>query len=664
MGRVLLYPYTSETTLGRKRIAKKLWDDLTDLATNNRVDHFLGTLVTIGNSEFQAYTVIDGQQRLTTVSILLKALHSYLGQKEIKADGEETLQERILNDFLIDKYSTDKSQKIRLKPNKQDRAYFERLFEQDDFRSDSNIVTNFRFFLDRVSEASLTSTEIFEAFRRLKIVLINLDRSQDDPQLIFESLNSTGVDLTAGDLIRNYILMDLEPEAQESMYKKYWIEIEQHTGDVAEFVRIYLIFKLRTTIKRADVYPYFKKFAGEAFNEEKESILQDLLRFAKIYTTFVQINPHTDREINRGLERLQKLEFTVCHPYLMDVFNDHEENRITAQTITQVLKTIESHAFRKVLVDNSTQGLNKMYVTLAREIKKEPSWQGHYVDVLNYILREKRVSQRVPTDEEFETALINKEIYRLQTKNKNFLLESLENHNTAYRVDADNLSVEHIMPQTLTKDWKERLGKNWEVMHQKYLHTLGNLTLTAKNTELSNHTFEQKQKVDFETSKMKLNQGLPDLSTWDENTILNRAKKLANEAKEIWIYPQSGYSRPIPEEQMFDLTTEDSFSNLKPSRLFLENDEEGQPIEHWRDMLLAVINLLYEFSPTEFNQVRRSSELKRYFDKEKPLSEPLEFRPDIFVEGRLSTNNVISLLRKLCKYVDYNPENIQFSIKD
>lgn len=639
---------------------QKLWDDLLDLNNNARNDHFLGTIVTVG-SGFQEYTVIDGQQRLTTVSILLIALHTFLKNKEENNDDENKLMEQLL-DFLINKYEEDK--RIRLKPNKQDKEHFESLFTNNTSNVNSNIINNYNFFLERISTETLNPRQIFNAFRKLKIVLIDLVRGQDDPQLIFESLNSTGVDLTAGDLIRNYILMDLEPIDQENMYKKYWVEIEKLTGNLAEYVRNYLIFKLKTWVKKDDVYSIFKKFSTDQFNKNKENILQDLLSFAGIYSWFVQIQKHPNTDINKQLARLNRLEFTVCHPYLFDIFNDVKSENIDEEVARNVLIIIESYAFRKILVDNTTQGLNKLFISLGKDIKKEELWKKQYLNILSFILLEKRASQRFPNNEEFENSLVNKEIYRLQAKNRNFLLESLENYKSAYHVNLEELTVEHIMPQTLTKEWKNKLGEKWQDIHKKYLHTLGNLSLTAKNQELSNHSFEDKQQIDFQISKLKLNFKLEGLEKWDDEKILERAKDLIKNAGNIWPYPKTTYSKPISEEQIFDLTSEDSFSGNKPSRLYLESDEKGLELKNWRDLLIKTCKFLYEFSPTQFNEIQNSPEFKWYFDTEKPLRHPLEFCTNEFVEGNISSNGVIAVLLKICKRLNYQPENIQFSIKN
>jgi len=662
-GKSFVIPVYQRDYAWTKINCQKLWNDLIDLDNNSRSDHFLGTLVTIG-SGFQEYTVIDGQQRLTTVSLLLKALHTYLNKKETKNEDENILIEQLL-DFLINKYSKEQNKRIRLKPNKQDKEIFENLFEEtNNFDINSNIINNYNFFLEKISSEILSPKQIFDSFRKLKVVLIDLVRGQDEPQLIFESLNSTGVDLTSGDLIRNYILMDLEPVNQEKLYNKYWIEIEKLSGNIAEFIRNYLIFKLRTWVKKADVYSVFKEFSLNNYKKDKEEILKDLLVFAEIYSWFVQIKKHPNVEINKRLSRLNNLEFTVCYPYLFDIFNDEKFKNLNEDKIKTILTIIESYAFRKILVDNTTQGLNKMFITLSKEIKKEESWKENYINILNYILLEKRVSQRFPNNEEFKNSLINKEVYRLQAKNKNFLLESLENHNSAYPIDVEGLTVEHIMPQTLTKEWKKKLGENWQEIHNKYLHTLGNLSLTAKNSELSNNSFEDKQQIDFQTSRLKLNIKLDNLSNWNEETILERAKTLIKNANDIWPYPKTNYSKPIPEEQIFDLDSEDSFSGSKPSRLYFEDNELGIELKTWRDLLLKTCNFLYQFSPTEFINIEKSDEFKWLFEIDKSLPNAIEFYEGHFIEVGLSANHIIRILKRISERMDYSTEKIQFSLKN
>lgn len=475
-------------------------------------------------------------------------------------------------------------------------------------------------------------------------------------------MNSTGVDLTAGDLIRNYILMDLPPAEQDKMYNNYWLKIENLVGNLAEFVRNYLIYKEKVSVKRGDVYTVFKKFASDKFENNKEAIVKDLLYFADIYGWLVQIKSHKNESINQKLIRLNKIEFTVCHPYLFDVFNDWQDGRLTGKEVEEILSIIESYAFRKMIVDNSTQGLNKMFITFSKEIKKEPSWESEYLEIFKFKILEKTASQRFPSDQEFENALIYKEIYRTQSKNKNFLLESLENYNSSYLVNIDELTIEHIMPQTLTKDWKESLGDNWQEIYKKYLHTLGNLSLTAKNRELSNNSLEEKQAIDYKESKLKLSFKLDRGSKWGEKEILDRAKRLAQDAMSIWKYPTTKYEKIKPDEQLFDLTSEDSFSGSKPLFLYIDN-EESVKLKTWKDLLINVCRYLYHFSPTQFKHIQQSQEFRWNFDPEKPLRRPAEFVKNNYVEGNISANGIITFLCKFCERMNYPPEKISFSVK-
>ncbi|WP_198288751.1 DUF262 domain-containing protein [Leptospira vanthielii] len=489
-----------------------------------------------------------------------------------------------------------------------------------------------------------------------------MDSKTDDPQLIFESLNSTGVGLTAGDLIRNYILMDLEPNTQDRFFNKYWIQIEKLTSNLPEFIRNYLIFKTQTSIKKDDVYSEFKVLAKNQFQNDKEDILKDLIYYAGIYSKITQIESHEKIDINENLRNLNKIEFSVCIPFLFDLFTDFDKKIITEETIIEVLKTVESYAFRKMLVDNSTQGLNKLFVTLSRELKKHPQWKEQYLELLNFTLLEKRGSQRFPTDSEFETALINKEIYKLQSKNRNYLLESLENFNCTYRVNLDDLTIEHILPQKLTDQWKKKLGKNWLEIHNKYLHTLGNLSLTGNNSKLSNLSFEDKQKIDLQTSKLKLNFKLDKQENWGETEILTRAKSLISDALKIWKFPKTTIKIEEPEETICDLSSEDQFSNTKPTSIIFGNNNPIQ-ITTWREILRYVCEFLYEYSPTEFNAIRQSTEFAYYFDEKKPMMAKLEFSKDLYVECQLSANMIFSFLSRLCKKIGYDPELIQITLK-
>ena len=644
---------------------KKLWEDIIDLQDSGKRSHFLGALVNIYNNQ-EEWMVIDGQQRLTTISLLLLALANYLKVTPHKTSSQADLQEDILNDYLINKRCTDKSQRIRLKPNTKDKSYFQSLFDNVGIKkNDSNIIQNYLFFYEQISNSDISADHIFQLFKKLEIVHIELEKDIDDPQLIFESLNSTGVDLTDGDLIRNYILMDLSQPDQEQLYNNYWIKIEQLSGNVANFIRVFLMYTLHKDItqsKRA-VYNEFKQYSKKEFYRDSSSILQHLLKYAQIYSYFVNNSQHPHKDINQALHRLHRLEFTVCHPFLMDVFDLFNQGVIGASDVQDIIQLIESYAFRKILVNNSTQGLNKFFLTLSKEIKKEPTWEKNYFDIMSFIIKNKSASLKFPSDQEFRETLIYKEVYKLTPKNRDFLFESLENYNCPYKINIQDLTIEHIMPQKLTPKWKQVLGDKYSEIHGKYLHTLGNLSLTAKNSSLSNKDFKSKQKIDFETSKLNLSFELKNIEEWNENSIVNRANVLAEEAVKIWKYPESSFTKDVEEDKFYDLNKEIDFRGTKPKTLVLGEDK--YKIKTWREVVKKICEILFNESPTEFKSIMTSAELSRYFSNQKDnskLRSPIEFTDLYFVEGHGSSNYIVAFCCKLCEKLDFNIENISIEI--
>ncbi len=644
---------------------KKLWDDLNEVFLDKRPNHFLGTLVTINNG-LGKYLVIDGQQRLTTITLFVLGLIHHLEKKEEKSEAEQQLQ-KVLKSFIIDDESLSLESRIKLKPNKTDNYYFQEVFQKNITKDpESNIIQNYQFFRNIFEENHLDFPKIFEGLQKLNIVSIDLVAGQDDPQLIFESLNSTGVDLTDGDLIRNYILMDLDPQIQEKLYLQYWVKIEHAVANVAEFVRNFLMFKLQknvTQTKRA-VYNEFKNYSEDKFEKDSQKILETLIEYANIYSYLVRMNNHPDNIIDQNLQRIYDLEFTVAHPFLFEVFDLHRQGILSSETVAKVVHLIESYAFRKILVYNSTQGLNKFFLTLGKEIKKlEPdNWQEKFFDIASFIIKSKGGSQKFPTDEEFVETLQSKEIYKLRSKNRDFLLKSLENYNSSYKVDISDLTIEHIMPQTLDSRWKESLGEDWQNIHTNYLHTLGNLTLTANNSKLSNNDFETKKEIDLHTSKLKLNYQLSDVDDWNEKTILNRSKKLAEEALEIWQYPETDFEQIIENGDVYVLDENLDLRNTKPKTIFI--NEEEIKIDHWWEVKKILSQKFQKESPTLFKEIMNNSEIARYFatQKENNLLSPFEFSKDYFVDIHGSTFDVFRFSIKLCELFNYDFSEISFEI--
>jgi uncharacterized protein with ParB-like and HNH nuclease domain len=662
-GKTFVIPVYQRDYAWKTENCQKLWQDLLDLENTQKTNHFLGTIVNIYDKQ-DARLIVDGQQRLTTVSLLLLALENYLKEKVKKNQEESILQDQLL-EFLINKYSLDRSKRIRLKPNKQDQDYFNQLFEDPkNTINDSNIVRNYNFFYEKLINLEIEPITLFSLFRKLEIVNIELERQFDDPQLIFESLNSTGVDLTDGDLIRNYILMDLEPIVQEKLYTDYWVKIEKLSLDTAEFIRNFLMFKLSknvTQTKRA-VYTEFKKYTQETFNKDAQKTLEELLEFAQIYSYFIRQNNHPNKDIDKSLDRLFKLEFRVAYPFLLDVFVLFKEGFLKEKIVYETINLIQNYAFRKIIVDNTTQGLNKLFLTLAKEIKKlEPeNWQSQYFEILKFILKSKTASQRFPTDEDFVDALCEKEIYKLRSKNRDFLLQGLENYNNAYSVVLEDLTVEHILPQNASK-WSKDLGHNWQDIRDKYVHTLGNLTLTAQNSKLSNKDFQSKQDIDFHTSKLKLSYKLGDQEIWNDQTILERSQKLANEAIQIWQYPVTKYQSSIEENEVYTLDEEVDFKYKKIKKIIIQDQE--LEVKNWWFAMENLCKYLYNQSPTEFKNIITNSEISRFFSKSPELlNGPMDLFDGWYIDCGRNTNSNVRLMAKLCDLLGFDKTDIQVEI--
>lgn len=664
-GRKFIIPVYQRDYSWVKSNCQKLWDDIMLLSNSNRKDHFLGTVVGIVDN-YSEYVIIDGQQRLTTSSLLLLAFHNFIKNLPSKTHDDISLENHLL-EFLIDKHSSDGSKRIRLKPNLRDEIHFNKLFDNpQNTKTDlsSNILINYHFFLNKISDLAISRREFFNNFMKLKIILIDLVRGNDDPQLIFESLNSTGVDLQSSDLIRNYILMDLPPEKQELFYKKYWLEIENYVDNGFDsFVQNYLTLKNQIFIKSDDIYENFKKITLTKFNNDKEKILEEMLYYAKFFSIISQISKHENEKVNNNFKKIYDLDFGAADSYFMELLADLDKGVLNIEIAINVIKLIECYIFRKIFVDNSSKSFNKFFATLSKDIKKHDNWQSQYFEILKYILINRSGSTKFPTDEDFENALIYNEIYK--SKNLFYLFENLENFNSPIQIKIDELEIEHIMPKTLSKDWQHKLGENYQEIHKKYLNTLGNLTLasSSQNKKLSNHSKEQKDKIDYQQSKLKLNYKLDENSNWNADSIVLRAKALARDAINIWQYPTTSFLENKIDDKIFDLSCEEDFSGLRPVLIDINDGKIAKEIKTWRDFLKEYCNYFYQNFPHEFDLISKKDEIRKYFEL-KNMRTPLEFSKNKFVEANLSANMIFDLCQKICEYLKLNPENIKFKLKN
>ena len=500
---------------------KQLYDDLIQVIKNNSKTHFFGSIVSVyepsgRNTEF---LIIDGQQRLTTMSLLFLALYNLLEEKIIISE-DESLKDQIYEDFLVDKYQPQEK-RMKLKPIKNDQKAFSKLFNsKDDYIKDSNLTINYSYFYERIQKQEITIDELFDAICRLEIINITLN-NEDNPQLIFESLNSTGLDLSEGDKIRNYILMGLPKQKQDEYYEKYWNCIEKCTKyDVSSFIRDYLSVKQLVIPSQKKVYINFKKYVEDSSLKIIE-ILEDLLSYAKRYNILL-CGKTSSKELNSCINRLNRLETTVTRPFFLEVLRLYDENQINLNEVAEAFSITESYLFRRTICDLPTNALNKIFLLLNREIMRYDGTDSNYIEKLKFALLSKKDRARFPNDDDFSLMFTEKPIYQMNSKNKIYILERLENFGTLedkdiYRhYDEGEYSIEHIMPQHLTPAWIKELGDSYEEIHDTWLHRIANLTLTAYNSKYSNSTFVEKKtmKNGFEDSGIRLNTYVSKKDKW------------------------------------------------------------------------------------------------------------------------------------------------------
>lgn len=658
----------------KKEQCKRLFDDLENIIDSNFKTHFLGSIVSIYGIG-QEYLVIDGQQRITTMSILLLAIYNVIKDQCIQTDYLKS-EEKIMDAYLVNKYSREEENKIKLKPIIEDRRAYNKLFEDEkELVENSNITNNYRYFYNRIIDHNVSIDNLYKAIEQLVIVEIELKNGEDDPQLIFESLNSTGLDLSEADRVRNFILMGEPSDIQEKFYNTYWYKIEKNTDyNVSNFIRDYLTIKERVIPNKNKVYSSFKKYVYDS-TVNIEELLKDMLKFSKYYHNIVNAQTK-DKNINEILYRINKLEVFVSYPFILEVYEDYDKEIINKGQLINILSTIESFILRRIICNVPTNALNKIFMNLGREVKKYQDYKNKYDVILGYILTNKKSSQRFPDNLEFENAFISKDIYNLKAKNKLYLLERLENFDNKERVNieelvvSNELNIEHIMPQTLSAKWKEELGENYKEIHEKYLHTIGNITLTGYNSKMSNRPFIEKRDMDkgFKDSRLYLNKYISSLDSWDEGEIIKRARKLLKRGLEIWKYPDCEYQQlEISNEKSFSLDEED-INFTGESIVSFEMFGDYYKVSSWSEFYEHVISTLYDLDPIRFNEIskhngKNNPVYNKIVDESTKVRRAVKIADGIYIEANLNTEAKLSILRFLVKEFNLSLNDVIFNIK-
>lgn len=529
----------------------QLWDDIMRTGENDEITaHFVGSIVYIEKGLYQVTSqspllVIDGQQRLTTLSLLIAAL----------ADALDKLPEG--RQELVDGFSPRKLRNYYLiNPEEEGERHFKLILSQTDRDSLIAVVTgkeppreysrrvyeNYKLFEKLIALNQEKLTALCNGIAKLVVVDIALNRDQDNPQLIFESMNSTGRELTQADLIRNFILMGLEPNLQTRLYEDYWRPMELDFGQDAygthfdSFMRHYLTVKTGTVPRISEVYDAFKTHARspKAAKEGVESLVEDIRRFAR-YFCAMALGAETDRDLKRAFQDLRELKVEVAYPFLLELYHDYNSGVLSRDDFLKAVRLIEAYVFRRAICSIPTNSLNKTFATFSKSLKKDrylESIKAQFLLLPSY--------RRFPNDDEFKRELQIRDLYNFPRRS--YWLRRMENHERKERVEVDEYTIEHILPQNenLSKAWKDALGPEWEQIRETWLHTLGNLTLTGYNPEYSDRSFIEKRDITggFKESPLKLNHGLGHLDQWNEDAIKDRAQRLSEMAVSVWRAPQ------------------------------------------------------------------------------------------------------------------------------
>jgi len=605
-----------------KKEWETLWNDLVELCEEEKPrTHFIGSIVTMPTQSVPEgvakYLLIDGQQRLTTIFLLLAAIRD----KAKSVPG--TLADEIQELFLINRFK-EGDEAFKLLPTQADRDSFRRIIQGTQAPYEDQINRSYRFFDKRLSSSGAPDIEMLKKIlvSNLSLVRISLE-SDDNPHLIFESLNAKGRPLTQADLIRNYFFMRIHVNHQEEMYRSYWQPMQNHLGeDMTEFIRHFLM-KDGGLVKQGEVYFALKDRAVNK-NSQKEviSYLEEIARFAGYYAKLINPEKEINPKLRARLKRLNRIEVTTAYPFLLNAYHDYAMGSLSEEDFSSVLETLENYLIRRFVCGVPTYGLNKMFPTLYAQATQE----SNLLDGL----RESLKSKKYPRDSEFRERLMTAPLYgggdRID-KTK-FILERLEEsfeHKEA--VSFGDLTIEHIMPQTLSDWWKHHLGENWEDVHELCLNTIGNLTLTGYNSELFNASFPKKLET-LAQSHLELNKSVCAATMWTEATIRSRAEVMAERALEVWksFVPISS----VPRSPGF-------VTGTTPVSVIILGQKA--PVSSWRDVAQKTLESISDLDEEGFEEILR--QFPRFVGRDQSkFRSSRQLKNGVFIETNLSAARI------------------------
>ena len=626
---------------------KQLLNDILEVGTNKKMNaHFIGSIVYVHDDVYTAsrikeLTIIDGQQRLTTITLIYLVLHNLA--KEL---GDEDLVNEIYETILINKFGSE-DKKLKLRPTDNNDKALKYLFRSDkneEYSEFSKIIDNFDYFKGRITEEN--NQEVLTGLSKLMFVEISLDREKDDPQRIFESLNSTGLELSQADLIRNYILMGLNRRDQNKIYQNYWEVIEQFAKDethnvsrVSDFIRDYLTLENKKIPNKGKVYLEFKAKYPTSTLDVLETNLSSIKSLVKHYNKLINPSNETDKEIRLQLEYIKRLEINVAHPFLMKVYEDYTSEVIDKTIFLKVLDIIQSFTWRRFILGLPTNALNKIFMNLYDKVDK-----NNYLFSIQKSLLQRSGVHRFPKNTEVIDALKVKDVYNIKSKNRTYLLERLENHENRELVlieGNEDITIEHIFPQNPDLKWKIDIGnEEYLFIQENYLNIISNLTLSGNNGDLGNEPFVNKRDMNrngkeqgYKFSKLWLNRYLAGLSKWNRLEIEKRFELIAEKYLNIWPYPEIELEDELERDEVNIFDAEDpKYKKLEYAIFFNQKLE----IREVAKLYVEVFKQLFELQPETFFTTELGSRigLTKHSDDEKlrqaiPINETYSIEANI-----------------------------------
>ncbi len=600
---------------------EQLFRDIEACASGARQFHFFGSIVSVADGK--DLVIIDGQQRITTISLLLLAVRHIIEKFKRPCSYEGNTVDWIMGECILERTYPPSPDKYKLVPIETDFATYRKLVSDAAALPEGNLTNNYRFFVDAVINSSYSLDQIMQGIGKLAVIAISMERSEN-PQLVFESINSTGLNLAEGDKIRNFVLMDLSPQDQEVVFKDFWCDIEHKTDrqdgsdGIGLFLRDYLTMKTGEVPNLGDIYESVKRHCNEIpeWRTNRKQILRDWAEAAVQYEHLIRPGTIQDAGLSWRMFNINRQEVLPVYPFLLNLFLLHAAGQLSTKSLDSSLGHVDTFVFRRLMCGLPTNSLNKVFKDLAKNVDAI-SVDAPYEEKIAFALSSKSGNSRIPNDAEFEQGMKEKNVYDMNIKNRAYIFARLE-HGVSKDAPAIRCSdavwqmiiekkytIEHVMPQTLTREWREELGGDKaETVHATWLHRLANLTISAYNSEMSNKSFGEKSGRSFETLKNQvvsyteaqhhvwLTSFIAQQTQWTEAELEARASILAERAKSIWPLPTYSFTPPKALEHGYSLLTHDSgfFIGAKPISFVLLG--ETVRVSTWRELAIRACQLL------------------------------------------------------------------------